>query len=899
MSGPQSIWDQAKGIVGQATELRAEERASFVEARCGGNAELRREVESLLRASASSDAVLHPETDAWVGATRDAVEVPATGRLGKFDIVRVIADGPNSVVYEAAQRKPERLVALKVVRFLPMLGVDSRFWFEASAAARVEHPNVVRVYEVGFVEPAPGQRLPFIAMELVSGLTLTEYARRHGLGVWDAVRLMKKVAAGVSRIHQCGIIHRDLKPSNVLVDASGEPRVLDFGIAREVGGPEQTLRTMHGAMLGTPGYISPEQALSPADVDVRTDVWALGALLYELLCGQGPFSSEETSALDSIRRVMAGEPEPVRRRARHVPIDLEAVVMKALARQPGDRYESVEAFAADLDNARMGRPVRARRSTVLYRTSRFVGRHVWSVSAIAAASVAAVAVAFAQFEAWRETSLQRSRAGAALGVVREMISSADPNFGYRDAKMRDVLLGMESRLGQSGDPLIEAEVRSLLGSMSFGLGEYERAHDLLRRAIELRSAGGLGESTEAMMDAAALVHALRWLYQTDAATELAQQSLDVAKRKYGARHPTVLALREGMAGCWHDAGRLEEAEREYRDLTAERALIDGVAGRATLGTRSSLASVLLDMGRYEQAEKELREVVSGWESNAGTLEALTARANLAQVVAEQGRLDEAIVLLRAVDERASRALGLAHPTSVAARSNLAELLRRRGEEAEALAMSDELVERCMSLLGLTHEQTLSVATGHVAGLIRAERASEAEELAARLREAAQRGLAEESVWHARLDSSLAAAIGALGRHEECVGLYRAAIARLETSLGERHRQTLVARNNLGVAMIEAGRSAEAAVELESTLRVVQAEGFQEMEGIVWRNAGRAWLEEGRTVVGIEALRAAYEFSMRRQEVANAQTCARLLAEYFDRSGLVDEAAVWRQRAQGF
>jgi tetratricopeptide (TPR) repeat protein len=893
MSHASAIWNRAKGIVGEASELPAEDRHALIEARCAGDQDLRREVESLLAAVDSSQALLHPDADAWVGAMRQEVTLPVGGRLGSFEILRLLAEAPGSAVYEARQMATGRVVALKLLRTLPLLGPDPRFMLEAKAASRVEHPNVVRVYEVGVVDAGAGQRVPFIAMELVDGVPITRFARDRRLGTWEVVDLLRRVVSGVARIHQCGVIHRDLKPSNVLVDRDGEPRVLDFGIARLVAAADQTWRTREGELLGTPGYISPEQVRDPSVVDVRADVWALGAMAYELLGGAPPFPPRPGSALESLRRVAEEDPVPLRRIRPHIPPDLEAVVMKAIARRPEDRYASATELAEDLDNARHHRPVRARRSTLLYRAGRLARRRAVPLAASIALLGAGVGLGTGQVLSWRDAARQRDRAGAALGVVRDMISSADPNFGQRDVLMRDVLASLDARLDQTPDPLIEAEVRSLLGGMSFGLGEYERSRALFERAIALREQAGLGRTPEATLDRAALAQALRWLYRPDEALAVATPARDDAHRRLGPDHPATLTAREVVAGCWHDLGRREEAAQEYRRVIEARARAAGPRDRGVLIARGNLAALLGEMGRYAAAEAELRVVLEGWEHHPGALEAITTGANLAQVMAEQGRLDEAVARLERVIVDARAALGPGHPTTVTARTNLVEFHRRQGNEGASLEVGAALVDECRAALGASHDLTLTATTGQIAALIRAGRGPEAVALVTTTRDACLPSLAPASPWRPRLDASMAAALASVGRHDQSVALYRSSIAQLEASLGADHRQTLVARNNLGVALIDAAEPNEAARLLDAVLDTARRVGYSEMYAVVQRNLGRALLASGRSDEGVAALQSSFLLSLERRELGNASECARLLAEHHDRAGDPVSAERWR------
>ncbi len=894
-----ATWEQTKAIIGEALELPPGDRGALVEARCSGNEAWMTEVRSLLAASESSAAVLNEGADAWVGAASTPVPLPVQGRIGSFQILRLIAESPGAAVYLAHQNRPERQVALKVLRTAPLLGTDPRFWLEATAAARVEHPSVVRIYEAGLVELSEGHRAAYISMEYVEGVPVTQAVREQALDPWRIAALMGQIAHGVARIHQCGVIHRDLKPSNVLVDGAGRPRVLDFGVARLLTRSAGTWHTLECSVAGTPGYLSPEGIERPDSVDVRSDVWALGAMAYELLSGAAPFVVQGATPLQVLRRTALEEVPRFSRAATNVPPDLEAVVMKALARSPSDRYSSASAFADDLENARLGRPVSARKATIAYRASRFMRRNALALTLAGAVLAAMLGLGTAQVVAWSRAAHERARAAEVVGLIRGMISSADPNFGRRDARMLEVLQGLETQLNAKADldELTSADVRSLLGAMYFSLGDYARSRVLLEAAINQRENAGAGDAAEAFMDRAALVQTLRWLYELNQATTLAERTLALTLERFGPLHPATLAARDARAGCFLDAQDFGAAEREYRELLEHMQRIHGPDARETLAVRGNLASLLSARGQYAEAELALRDLLNRWELHPNALETLTTRLNLASVLAEQGKLDLALEMLSSVEREAAGPLGSDHPTLVTARTNAIEFLRRSGREAEALERSTVLLRELSSTFGPAHDLTLTQVTSQVAALIRAGRAHEAVALARASREASLAGQPDTSPWHARLDSSLASALGAAGQFENSVEMHRSAIRRLEAQLGPDHRQTLVASNNLGVAQIEGGNPAAARELLLAVLSRVIAAGYEEMHASVLRNLGRAQLADGDSEAGVRSLTDAYSLSVRRQELANAQVCARLLAEYYARGGDAESARLWQHRSE--
>jgi eukaryotic-like serine/threonine-protein kinase len=324
-------------------------RSAMLDARCAGNPQLRTQVESLLADVDVPDEFLDP-------AHLPSIDLDATDgplkpgeRLGEFLVLHAIGSGAMGVVYVAQQDRPSRTVALKVLRrrssHPDML---RRFELEAEMLGQMHHPAVAQIYAFH-----PGNRTvpASIAMELVSGPRITEYADGHGLGPRERAALFARVCDGVHHAHQRGIIHRDLKPANILVDETGQPKILDFGVARAAGANLHltTVQTEQGQLVGTLAYMSPEQLRGvSADIDARTDVYALGVLLYRLLTGRLPFDLSATPFAESLRRIIEEHPPRIGLIDRDLRGDLEVIVTRAMAKDPDRRYQSAAALAADL-----------------------------------------------------------------------------------------------------------------------------------------------------------------------------------------------------------------------------------------------------------------------------------------------------------------------------------------------------------------------------------------------------------------------------------------------------------------------------------------------------------------------------------------------------------------------
>ncbi len=352
----------ADAIFLELADLDLEARQQRLRERCGVDAPLRREVEALL-AQVLGDlpaevptAFLDPQA-LRVADARAAADVvlPPGMRLDEFTVLRVIGSGGSGVVYVAQQDRPRRTVALKVLRSgVETLGMLRRFAREAEMLGRLQHPGIAHVFKARFDDPiAP----PFIAMELVSGPPLTEYADARQLGVPDRLLLIARVCDAVHHAHQRGVIHRDLKPANILVGEDGQPKVLDFGVARTVDEDPhlRTVQTMTGQVLGTLPYMSPEQiGGDPGEIDTRTDIYTLGVIVYRLLAGRLPFDLRGHSLVEAARRLADEDPPRLGVLDRTLRGDVDVIVARAMAKDKERRYQSAAQLAADVCGDRGG-----------------------------------------------------------------------------------------------------------------------------------------------------------------------------------------------------------------------------------------------------------------------------------------------------------------------------------------------------------------------------------------------------------------------------------------------------------------------------------------------------------------------------------------------------------------
>jgi serine/threonine protein kinase/tetratricopeptide (TPR) repeat protein len=507
-------WKRVKELLDEALDMSLEQRTEFLAKIAEEESEISAEVDALLSSVQDGETFLEDSID-LLRDPRGAISSIERGQIGPYRLLERLGEGGMGVVYLAEQDKPiKRQVAIKLIK----LGMDtdaviSRFDAERQALARMDHPNIAKVLDAGATE----EGRPYFVMDYVNGVPITEYCDKHRLSTKERVKLFIDVCQGVQHAHQKAIIHRDIKPSNVLVDSRSErpvPKIIDFGVAKATDQrlTENTIFTELGVLVGTPEYMSPEQAqLSSEDIDTRTDVYSLGVLLYELLVGALPFDAKKLrrAGFDEIRRTIREE-EPFKPSARVTSLgpaskesarhrrtdsrslerelrgDLDAVTMKALGKSPSRRYDSPQQLASDLQRHLERKPIIARPPGLTYRTKRFIDRHRFAVG-VSVLVVAAIlgAGAITTESLLRSLKLERQRAQELTSVVRlatSLIGGPSTN-----------LESLEQFVRQSvADDAVRAGFFEALGFIHFENGRYSKAEAVLLESRKLWEANSRG-----------------------------------------------------------------------------------------------------------------------------------------------------------------------------------------------------------------------------------------------------------------------------------------------------------------------------------------------------------------------------------------------------------------------
>ncbi|MFM9996196.1 MAG: tetratricopeptide repeat protein [Phycisphaerales bacterium] len=553
---------------------------------------------------------------ALAGQPAAAAPASLTGRrLDGYLIVGLLGSGGMATVYEAQQDHPRRTVALKVLaRGLASAASRARFRQEAEILARLHHHGIAQVYAAG----TDGQDArPYFAMELLRGKTLLEHAA--GLDRRARLDLLARVCDAVQYAHEHGVIHRDLKPSNIMVDEHGQPKVLDFGVARALETDPALAQTEPGHLVGTLAYMSPEQAAGDA-ADARADVYALGVILYELLAGRLPLDLSSGSALAALRLVQELEPRRLGSLDRSLRGDLDVIAAAAMAKDAQRRYGSAAALAADLRRYLDGVPIAARSPSTLYHLRLFTRRNRLLVASSAAVFVALAAGLAGTTYGLVRAERRRATAESVSGLLESALRAANPHevkgAGYTVRQLLDDLSrGLSERL--AGQPEVEARVRSTIGNAYRLLGDYPRARESLEAALNLRKSL---HGPEHPLVAAGLCD-LAWVRHDQAdytgAEQLFRDALAMSRRLLGPRHTRVAAALHGLSDVQRHEAEFDEAQQHADQALALRRDLLGPSHPDTAESLINLSKLARDRGDEATSERFLGEAMAIWEGAYG------------------------------------------------------------------------------------------------------------------------------------------------------------------------------------------------------------------------------------------------------------------------------------------
>jgi tetratricopeptide (TPR) repeat protein len=815
---------RVKDLFMVVSESPAEDRAAVLHRECGGDDDLRQRVEALLAAHDAPGQFLNPPAVHGTGAYRPAHGLKV-GEVfaGRFKLKEELGEGGMGVVFVADQIEPvQRRVALKIIK----TGADSdrmlaRFEQERQALALMDHPNIAKVLDAGVADS--GQ--PYFVMELIKGVPLTQYCDEARLTPRQRLELFVPVCQAVQHAHQKGIIHRDLKPSNILIglyDGRPVPKVIDFGVAKATGPriSEHSVYTEVGTVIGTYEYMSPEQAeLNNLDIDTRSDIYALGVILYELLTGTVPFTRKELQSsgfAEMLRIIKEKEPPKPSTRlsaSRELPSvaavrqteaaklsrlirgDLDWITMKALEKDRSRRYETANGLAMDVQRHLADEPVAAGPPSAGYRVRKFAQRNraaVATAAAVVAALLLGTAVATWQAVRARRAELEARTALAAAEQARTA-EAEQRQRAEADEQKAHAAAAAEKQAKETAQAR-EAESKAVLQFVETQVFAAARPENLpgglgynvtLRQALEAALPFvGSQFRDQPLIEARlrmTLGTSLWYLGDAKGAAEQFMAVRAIRTQTLGPAHPDTLKSMANLAIAYAALGRHIEALKLREETLARQRATLGPDHPDTLGSMVNLALSYYALGRYPEAVKLLEEALPVMRTKMPNHQfTLNGMGNLADAYAALGRHVEALKLREETLAQRRAEFGPEHADTLQSMHNLAMSYAVLGRHAEALRLHEQTLALRNAKLGPDHPDTLGSMMG------------------------------------------LANSYAALGRHAEAVALGEETVTRMKAKLGPDHRDTLGSIVNLAGSYAALGRVADAVKMLEEAQPVLRA-----------------------------------------------------------------------------
>ncbi len=743
-------WREIKGILEVALETSPEERGALVEDLPAVGEPTKEYLKALLEVE--EDAAKFLEEPAFSLEPNATNGIHAGARIGHYEIIRLLDRGGMGLVFLASRADDfAKRVALKVIkRGMDTEEIVRRFQNERQILASLDHPNIARLLDGGTTD----DNLPYFAMEYVKGEPIDEFCDSRDVSVNKKLKIFLKVCSSVQALHRNLIVHRDIKPANIIVTPEGEPKLLDFGIAKLLESDQSlALPSALDRNLMTPLYASPEQIRREL-ITTATDIYSLGILFYQVLAGCHPYRVNRGSNAEMARAICeidAHRPSSIVRMRRlgenpsvfhareakalqqKLTGDLDAIALKAVRKEPCDRYRSVEQFADDIARHMNGRPVIARPGTFSYIAGKYIGRNRSMV-----ALVAFVFVLILFFAATIALQLERTKgalnqAEAVTKFLERLFEIPDPDHAKgADITAREILEVGTEQINQykESDPRLYARLAATIGQVYFNLGLYEKARPLFETCLDILP-GLLGARTHPEI-AAAINDVAAVLYEQGEYRDaglLLRESLDMKTDLYGKNDPRIVNTMNNLAATEAAGGNLAEAEALYREGLAIRQSIEPSAKEELATSLLLLGTLLLQSESYDEAEVRLREalnlrLVLHGEGFSGTATVLN---NLGLVLQEKGDLEASEIHLHKSLEVRRKLLGKGHPATARTETNLAALALMRGNHSGCQALARNAISVLQRLA--PHHWRLSYAQSVFGGcLVDAARYEEAEVL---------------------------------------------------------------------------------------------------------------------------------------------------------------------------
>jgi non-specific serine/threonine protein kinase/serine/threonine-protein kinase len=818
-------WQKIEAIYHAALEQNPLHWAEFVRQACGRDESLNSEVLSLLAKSDEAESFLDEPAlqmaarELAVSSASDSETLISGSQpllIGRYRVIRLLGEGGMGTVYEAEQQEPCRIVALKVIR--PGLATPERlrrFRHESQALGRLQHPGIAQIYEAGTADTGFGPQ-PWFAMELVRGPSLEKYFETHPMNTRQKLELMAKICAAVHHAHQRGLIHRDLKPGNILIDAAGQPKILDFGVARVTEGEASlTLQTEVGEIVGTLAYMSPEQVLGdPLEIDTRSDVYSLGVILYEILAGRPPYNVSGRQVHEAVHTIREVDPESLSGISRNLRGDVETIVCKALEKDKTRRYASAAALEADIQNFLNDEPILARPPSASYQLRKFARRHRVAVGVASGLVLMLSAFSVLQAVELVRITRERDRAARITSFMTEMFKVSDPNQARGNTVTAREILDKASKDMESGlakDPEVQSEMMHVMASTYQNLGLYPRAHELAKRALDARR-NLLGPNHPRTLES---LTQLGWIVDREGhygeADTLERQALASERRVLGPQDPLAIETMDHMAVILEDEGRYVEAEKLAREAIEIATRKLGPENSQTLLSMNHLGRALWYQARYAEAEQEYRQLVDADRRALGPdhPQTLSAMSSLAVSLEMERRSAEAEQMDRGVLAGELRVLGHEHQSTALTMENLASLLDEEGRFADGEKLHREALGIRQRTLGPEHPETLASQFNLAECLFKQGHFQEAEKLQRETLATQARLLGPEDPDVLTSQSNLAGILIREGQYAEAETLARKTVDVQLRILGPQHPDTLVTLQHVGAALAHRNRYSEA------------------------------------------------------------------------------------------
>jgi len=869
-------WERVKAVFDAAIDKDPDEVAHFLDSACAGDREVRAQVESLIASDRSNEPFLDsqpPTTGAALLA--EAFGHEATGTIiGNYQIIEPIASGGMGMVYRAVRADGafDQVVAIKLIRRgLATEDILRRFRQERQTLAALNHPNIGRLLDGGATDSGS----PYLVMEFIEGRPIHEYCDGHKLTIEERLKLFRTVCSAVEHAHRNLVVHRDLKPGHILITRGGEPKLVDFGIAKIIGGDgtvdAQTI-TADSERLLTPQYASPEQVRGEP-ISTASDVYSLGVIFYELLSGLRPYDlrgipraemerliteinppapslrcakpqtlnrSDGTSKTITPDMVAADRSTNAERLCRSLAGDLDTIVLTAMHKDVARRYSSVEQFSADIQRHLDGMPVRARRDTFGYRAGKFIRRHKVGVLAsvlillsLAGGTIGTVVglirTASALNRAESETTNARREAQKALrvnNVLQTMLAAVNPYTAAKDVTVKQVLDMMAPWLGAElvDQPDVASAVHYTIGTSYASIGEFDKAERHLNESISLGRSTLGPNHPEVALSLCELGNVFREKGNLSEAQSTLEQAIAILELSPDENGASLAKVHVYLGKLYGGRGNYEVGREHILQAVslAERKL--GPDHQEVLETKTELGSLSAAAGQYDEAERIYKEVLETAQRALGADHPRTIdyTQNLAVLFTREGKFTEAEPLYKQALAASSKALGERHPTTLTIMNNLAKLMTDQGLFEESLDLSREVLEARRILFGDDHPDTLSAVNGLGMTYYYLNRLEESQELLEGAHARIRTSLGPENPLTLTIMNNLALVYYAQSRYDAAEPLF---VESLETSrrvLGEEHVDTLDCMNNLGLVYVQLQRYAEAEPLFVKTLKAQQA-----------------------------------------------------------------------------